>query len=451
MHTVIRRHGKRLCLAVVWLVLVATPIEAAKPNVLLISIDTLRADRMSCYGYSRNTSPNLDRLLAEGMRFTRARTVEPLTAPALASMLTSLAPHEHGSTRNGLRVRDDLPSLPRILRRQGYRSAAFVGSWTLRNKLWGMDSHFDRFEDVLTKARWYGLVKREANADDINQRALEWLAELQQEESDRPFFAWVHYVEPHAPYKTQRDFIGQLGPAPDGDLYSAQGRYDSEIAYVDHYAMELVDEVRRLYSSANTLILFVADHGESLGEHGYWGHGRNLYEATLHIPMGIVWPGEIESGTIDSPALITDLAPTVLGLLDLDVPDFFQGFDWTGVMMREEAPLDGRVTTYQAHKGSVSPKEQQVELRQRGLLQVARIVDERKEIVRVGNLKRWEFDLAVDPAEENNLDSPQSEISTALEAWLETVRAGLQVSDELPPPSFTDEDVEALKALGYLE
>ena len=451
MRTAIRRHAGTVCLAVGWLVLQATPIEASQPNVLLISVDTLRADRMSCYGYSRNTSPNLDRLLAEGIRFTRARTVEPLTAPALASMLTSLAPHEHGSTRNGLRVRDDLPSLPRILRRQGYRTAAFVGSWTLRNKLWGMDPHFDLFEDVLTKARWYGLVKREANAEDINERALEWLTELRRDESGRPFFAWVHYVEPHAPYKTQRDFMGQLGPAPEGERYSAESRYDSEIAYVDHFAMKLVDEVRALYSSESTIVLFVADHGESLGEHGYWGHGRNLYEPTLHIPMGIVWPGKIEPKTIDSPALIIDLAPTVLGLLSLEVPDFFQGYDWTGVLTSGETPPAGRVTTFQAHKGSVSPKEQQVELRQRGLLQVARIVDERKEIVRVGNSKRWEFDLAVDPAEENNLDSPQSEISTALEAWLEAVRAGLQVSDELPPPSFTDEDVEALKALGYLE
>ena len=138
---------------------------AATPNVLLISIDTLRADRMSGYGYTRNTSPNLDRLLGSGAIYTQARTVEPLTAPALASMLTSLPPHEHGSTRNGLRVRGDLPSLPRILRSQGFRASAFVGSWTLRDKLWGMASHFDHFEDVLTRARWYGLVKREANAE----------------------------------------------------------------------------------------------------------------------------------------------------------------------------------------------------------------------------------------------------------------------------------------------
>lgn len=421
------------------------------PNILLISIDTLRADRMSSYGYSRNTSPNLDRLLGSGAKYTQARTVEPLTAPALASMLTSLEPQEHGSTRNGLRVREDLPSLPRILRRQGFRVSAFVGSWTLRDKLWGMASHFDDFEDVLTRARWYGLVKKEANAEDINERALAWLEEHRANNPSRPFFAWVHYVEPHAPYRMQREFLDQLGPSPDGDLYSSKSRYDSEIAYVDYHAMDLIEQIRTLYPGESTLILLVSDHGESLGEHDYWGHGRNLYENTLHIPMGVVWPGRIEPMSIEAPAMITDLAPTVLGLLRLDVPDFFQGFDWTGVLTNQEDADNGRVTTYQAHKGSVSPKEEQERLRQRGLLQVGRIEGGRKEIVRIPNKRRWVFDLGNDPMEEIDLASPQLAPSESLQSWLETVQAGLLVSDELPPPSLSEEDVEALKALGYLE
>ncbi len=406
---------------------------------------------MSGYGYTRNTSPNLDRLLGSGAIYTQARTVEPLTAPALASMLTSLPPHEHGSTRNGLRVRGDLPSLPRILRSQGFRASAFVGSWTLRDKLWGMASHFDHFEDVLTRARWYGLVKREANAEDINERAMAWLEEHRETYPSRPFFAWVHYVEPHAPYKMQREFLDQLGPSPDGDLYSSQSRYDSEIAYVDYHAMDLVEQMRAVFPADNTLIVVVADHGESLGEHRYWGHGRNLYEPSLHIPMGVVWPGIIEPMSIEAPALISDLAATVLGLLSVEVPEYFQGFDWTGVLTDREDADDSRVTTYQAHKGSVSPKEEQVKLRQRGLLQVGRIEAGRKEIVRVTNDRRWVFDLGKDPKEEIDLAGSQSGPSESIEGWLETVEAGLLVSDELPPPSLSDEDIEALRALGYLE
>ena len=406
---------------------------------------------MSCYGYSRNTSPNLDQLLESGAMYTAARTVEPLTAPALASMLTSLAPHEHGSTRNGLRVRGDLPSLPRILRRQGFRVGAFVGSWTLRDKLWGMAAHFDHFEDVLTKARWYGLVKREASAVDINERAIEWLTDHKKEAGSRPFFAWVHYVEPHAPYKMQREFLDQLGPSPDGDVYSSKGRYDSEIAYVDFYATDLVKQVREMFGDGEMLILFAADHGESLGEHNYWGHGRHLYEATLRIPMGVIWPGRIEPMAIGAPATIIDIAPTVLGLLGIDVPDFFQGFDWTGVLVGGEAPPEDRVTTYQAHKGSVGPKEEQVKLRQRGLLQVARIEGNRKEIYRLGNQRRMVFNLARDPSEIDDEVDAQSSISEPLRIWLETVKSGLLVSDELPPPSMSEEDVEAMRALGYID
>ena len=239
------------------------PLAAAQrpANVLVLSVDTLRADRLSVYGYDRNTSPNLDRLLNQGVRFTEARTVEPLTAPALASMLISLPPHEHASTRNGLRVRPDIPSLPRILRRHGYRTAAFVGSWTLRKNLWEMNDHFDTYEAVLTKSRWLGVWTREARAEDLNERAFDWLEEHRSNEGKRPFFLWVHYVEPHAPYELQEDFLDQIGPAPDGDVKSKSYRYDSEIAYVDDQIGQFLEKLENLGALDNTLIVFVSDHG----------------------------------------------------------------------------------------------------------------------------------------------------------------------------------------------
>ena len=146
---------------------------AASPNVLLISVDTLRADHLGSYGYSRNTSPRIDALLASGARFTQGRTVEPLTAPALASMLTGLEPHEHAATRNGLRTRDDLPSFPKIFKRRGYDTAALVGSWTLRDEITGLGVHFESYSEVLNKARWFGLFKGEATAKDLTDRALD--------------------------------------------------------------------------------------------------------------------------------------------------------------------------------------------------------------------------------------------------------------------------------------
>lgn len=421
------------------------------PSVLLVSVDTLRADRLSSYGYSRKTSPHIDELLRSGVRFTQARTVEPLTAPALASMLTSLSPQEHGSTRNGMRVRPDLLTLSKILRHQGYKSAAFVGNWTLRDELWGMAEQFDDYEEVLTKARWFGMVKREAAGEDLTDQAAEWLTRQRQSQRGRPFFLWVHYVEPHAPYKLQRAFLNQLGAAPDGDIYSDSGKYDSEIAYVDYHISRLLEQAAKLIPAEELITVFVSDHGESLGEHGYWGHGRHVYEATLQIPMGITWPGRLPPREVGAPALITDLAPTLLTLLDIPIPEFFEGMDWAPVLRGDRAEPAERVTYYQAHKGVTSPKEDANKTRQRGLLEVARVEAGEKEIYRVTNGRRRFFDLAADPGEEENLVPEESAISEDLKTWLETVQAGLAVADELPPPSLSEEDLEALRALGYIE
>ena len=422
-----------------------------RPHILVLSVDTLRADRMGSYGYARKTSPHLDDLLAKGARFADARTIEPLTAPALASMLTSLPPHEHGSTRNGLRVRPELPSLPKILRRHGYKTGAIVGSWTLRAKLWAMEGHFDHFEEVLTKARWLGMVKREATAEDLNEAALDWFGEQIESEASRPVFLWVHYVEPHAPYLLQRDFMNQIGSSPDGNNYSESNKYDSEIAYVDFQISQLLDDVEDLVAADNTMVLFVSDHGESLGEHGYWGHGRHLYEPSLHIPMGITWPGRVEPTVVEAPALILDLAPTVVGLLGIDVPNFFQGVDWSKVFAGAVEPPRDRVTLYQAHRGSVGAKEDQTKVREKGLLEVARLEGGKKEILRVTNGRRRVFDLVADPEELDSLVREQTEISEGLRTWLESVQAGLILADELPPPSLSEEDVDALRALGYLD
>lgn len=430
-----------------------TPLVAAErpANILILSVDTLRTDRLSVYGYDRNTSPNVDQLLNKGVRFTEARTVEPLTAPALASMLISMPPHEHASTRNGLRVRPDIPSLPRVLRRHGYRAAAFVGSWPLRKNLWEMNDHFDTYEAVLTKSRWFGVWTREARAEDLNERALNWLSEHGKEDGQRPYFLWVHYVEPHAPYELHEEFLHQIGPAPAEGPKSKSYRYDSEIAYVDDQIGRILEGMGELGALDNTVIVFVSDHGESLGEHDYWGHGRNLKEPNLSIPMGVVFEGHLAPAVERAPALISDIAPTVVGLVGLEVPEFFQGLDWSPVFAGEAASPADRVTYYQTHKGAVSPHEGEEYLRKKGLLEVGVLQDGQKETYRVKNETRALFDLTEDGLELSNLVATDSPISESLRDWLSQVRKGLEMSDDLPPPSLSDEDMEALRALGYLD
>ena len=429
------------------------------PNVLVLSVDTLRADRLSAYGYRRPTSPAIDRLLASGVRFDRAHTVEPLTNPALCSLWTSLHPHQHGATRNGLRQRPGLASLSSTLRRRGYRTAAMVGSWTLRNRISGLGEHFEDYREILNRKRWLGLFKDESTAEDLTDEALSWLSEQRR---GRPFLLWVHYVEPHAPYRLQKDFLAPLGLAGAGRRGEASksDRYDSEIAFTDHHLGRLLAAVEKDAALAtDTLVVFLADHGESLGEHGTWGHGRDLLEPTLRIPMGIAWPGKIAPGksprAISDLATQLDLAPTVLGLIGLPIPPTFQGFDWSGVLLRGE-PAPNRKTWHQAHRGAVLSRDEAHHARRRGLLEVAVLDGSRKEILRVERSDAPEvrtFDLADDPAEIRPGQAKEARAkkpSRDLERWLAEVRTGLAASDDLPA-DVDPESVERLRALGYVE
>ena len=423
--------------------------EGKVPNILIVTIDTLRADRLSGYGYRRNTSPRLDELMARGARFAEARTVEPLTAPALASMVTSLEPHLHAGSRNGLKMRPGLPSFVKILRRRGYVAAAFVGNWTLRDKISGQAEHFDSYNEVFTRKRWAGLFNAEATGADINEQALDWLKDHRRKAKGRPFLLWVHYVEPHAPYVLQKDHLDQLGL--EGASHSQLDRYDTEVAYVDARAGELVAGVEDLSNGDDLVVVLTADHGESLGEHGYWGHGRHLYEVSLRIPLAILYEGRIAPRVVTAPALIVDIPRTILGLVGLPALDSFGGIDWSPVLTGAKAePLD-RAVTAQAHKGAVQGKGEGPRPRTRGLLEVARIAGPRKEILRVTNSSRWLFDLVEDPVEMGSLAADDSPPSAELQAWLEEVRAGLAQGDQLPPPDLDDEDTEKLRALGYVD
>ncbi len=435
-------------LVAAWSLPAGAPAPVPEPNVLLITVDTLRADRVSAYGYRRPTTPNLDRIIAQGARFTQARTVEPLTGPALASMVTSLDPHEHGATRNGLRMRPGLVSLPKVLRSGGYRTAAFVGNWTLRDKLSGLAEHFELYEEVLTRSRWFGMVRREANAEDLTRGFNEWLDDHRARHADRPFLAWVHYVEPHAPYRLRREFVDDLGLTRDRDL-PASDRYDTEIAFVDASIGRLLDKLSDA-ERRQTLVVFTSDHGESLGEHGYWGHGRHLYEPTLRIPMALVWPGRIRPATIDAPALITDLAPTILGLSGHESPESFRGLDWTPILEGGEPP-NGRVTRYQTHRGAVISKHDSDLARRAGLLEVGLIENNRKEIIRVEKGRRWLFDLGQDPGELASLGSLKDRPTEGMMAWMREVDKGLSSFDGVPPEPLDEESIEQLRSLGYVD
>jgi arylsulfatase A-like enzyme len=426
----------------------AAAVEQQRPSIVLVTIDTLRTDRLSGYGYDRPTSPHIDALLGRGLKFTRARTVEPLTNPALCSMLTGVSPHVHGASRNGLRLREGIASLPKILESSGWSTAAFVSNWTLKPNVSRLDEHFEHYVGVFTRRRWYGLLNAEATGEDVTDEAIDWIGKHLRAHGEQPFLLWVHYVEPHAPYRFQKEYADRLGiTAADPPKTD---RYDTEVAAVDHQIGRLLDWLFERIPANQLMVFFAADHGESLGEHAFWGHGRYLYEPSLAIPMGIVWQGRIQPRTEDAPALIMDLAPTVLDLLELPIPDEFEGYSWAAVIDGADPPTD-RAICYQAHRGAVHGTHESERARSKGLISVGLVQHERKEILRVKNNSHMMFDLRRDPEELNNLVTPESAPSPELLQCVGTISDALGSLDRIATRKLDDETVEQLRALGYLE
>lgn len=434
---------------VLQLVGAAPAVLAEEPKaIVIITVDALRADRLSSYGYPRPTSPAIDELLGDGVRFEAARTNEPLTSPSMCSMITGLEPQEHAATRNGLRMREGLDSLPKILAGHGWRTAAFVSNWTLKDNLTRLGEHFDHYGEVFTRRRWFGLLNSEATAEDVTDEALDWVSGHSGSDPATPFFLWIHYVEPHAPYRFHSEYATRLGITDQDPKRS--DRYDTEIAAVDQAVARLVGGIENHVSPDEMIVVFAADHGESLGEHDYWGHGRYLYEPSLRIPLGMKWKGTIEQRVIHRQATILDIAPTILGLLGLEIPGIYPGISWTVPAKGGELPSE-RVICYQAHKGAVHGEHDNDRKRSKGLLSVGVVHESRKEILRVKKNNHMLFDLAADPAEIESLVEENGPPSDPLLECLGSISEGLGALDRLTSKRLDDETVEQLKALGYID
>ncbi|TFG39322.1 MAG: hypothetical protein E4H44_02310 [Candidatus Aminicenantes bacterium] len=427
------------------------PLEATEkpPSILIITVDALRADHLGCYGYGKNTSPHIDRLMAGGLRFERAWTPEPLTGPAMCSMVTGLYPHQHGASRNGLRMQEGLSSLPKILARNGYATAAIVGTWTLKDNLTLLGEHFETYGERLRRRRWFGILNSESTCEDVTDDALDWLEEGTVKGEDAPFFLWVHYIEPHAPYRFHTEYAEQLGV--NDDQLKKRDRYDTEIAAVDASIARLIAGVRKTIDESELLVVLTSDHGESLGEHNYWGHGRYLFEPSLRIPLGIIWKGHIPPATVATQATLLDIAPTVLALAGVNASTDLPGTNWAQTA-RGGAPVPEVAHCYQAHRGAVhGGTHDSDQKRSKGLLSVGVVDGDRKEILRLNPQGLELYDLAADPGELKNLAATQSQPSDGVLSCLAEVTTGFGNLDRLTTHELDAETVEQLRALGYLD
>jgi choline-sulfatase len=393
---------------------------AGPPSIILVSIDTLRADHVGAYGAKTGATPNLDALAADGVLFENALTPVPVTLPAHASMLTGLLPCRHGVRDNGLyRLPVDVPTLAAALAAGGYDTAAVVGAAVL-DRGYGLDRGFRTYDDRVGGPG--GLTIPERPAAEVTDAALAAVAGLRP-----PFFLFVHYYEPHAAYN----------PPPPWAERFADHLYDGEVAYADAEVARLRRELARRLGG-NAIFALASDHGEGLGEHSEATHGPFLYQATLHVPLVVSAPGRWPSGRrVKGLVSIIDLAPTLLTLAGRPVPPGLDGRD-IGPSVRGEAVAERRL-----------PLESDFGLDSYGWAPLVGLTD--GVLKWIGAPEQELYDLAVDPGELSNLAARRAEDARRLAGlWRKTVTEDRR---SLPPAGSEAEDAERLarlRSLGYV-
>jgi arylsulfatase A-like enzyme/Flp pilus assembly protein TadD len=289
------------------------PLQAGQlrgANVLLVTIDTLRRDRLGAYGGAGGLTPTLDRLASSGVRYSRAYSHAPMTLPAHASVLTGLTPRTHGIHVNGAsRLDDRMPTLATELKRAGYRTGAFVGAFVLDAR-YGLGRGFDDYDDRYPQADATSFKVVDRRAADVVKAAGDWI--LQPSAGSAPWLAWVHLFDPHTPYDAPSEY--RTGRSP----------YDAEIAYTDAMLGQLLDRLGGAHALDRALIVATADHGESLGDHGETTHGLFAYESTLAVPF-IVSGTDVGRAVVDVPVSHADILPTIVDLLGIAPPARLDG------------------------------------------------------------------------------------------------------------------------------
>jgi arylsulfatase A-like enzyme len=426
--------------------------EESKHNIIIISVDTLRADHLGCYGYPLNTSPEIDAFSKDGILFSQSYSITPLTSPAFASMLTSLPPHKHGSKRNGLSIYKDICTLPLFLKPFGYTSAAFVSNWSLRKKLCGLDKDFDVYSEVLEKRRWMGVLNSEGDARIVTRKACTWL----ENNTHKRIFLWIHYTEPHAPYMSHSQFriTGQKQHKsiyPAGTHFHKIKNYDSEIGLVDFHVGKLIATLRALGLYEEAVIIFNSDHGESFGEHRYFRHGRKLYNSTLKVPLIFKLPGNRMKHQIRNDfASILDIAPTILSILKIPLPSQMEGVNLM-------VPGSRKTLFFETYKGTA--------IFSRGMKFKTRVypikygmIRNSQKIILTDKSRRFEvYDLKTDNFELNNIyiyrDNKFLHLESLLKRYAEETRNCIKQTRKyhLKPGKLSPDDIEKLKSLGYIQ
>ena len=445
--------------------LLACGSDASRPNVILISVDTLRADHLGCYGYPKPTSPFIDSLAGRGVVFESAQATASWTLPSHMSIMTSLYPHSHGVESDRSTLPDSVTTLAEVLQRAGYSTTAFV-SWIFVSKKFGFDRGFDRFEELLPRPDQINPTTRHAiKANRFRERVGDWISTAP---AQQPFFLFLHLFDPHMNYEPPigiarifdpdiremadtrsgrypilKPYIAGLNKEPrridPRELNRAVALYDGEIRFLDNQLRKLFDRLDERGLLDNTLVVFTSDHGEEFDEHGSMeGHQWTLYDEVLHVPLVMKFPGDAHAGSQPKSLVQSiDIAPTILAFLGMPAPDEFSGRSLLPLLAGDRGAFEERHAFSQIKRFN---KKWALRSEQWKLIYTA------------GNKKRpaeYElYDLHRDPDEQQNIyasSDAAAPLTEALERWKETRNL-----NEAPlAPTLSREEQDRLRALGY--
>lgn len=395
-------------------------------RVLLITIDTLRLDRLSCYDKSRRLTPTIDSLAGDGVRFTRAYAQNVITLPSHCNILTGQYPIDHG-VRDvvGFHLQPGVETMASILKERGFSTAAFVGAFPL-SSIFGLARGFDVYDELASST---GTItsemlsnRAERRAGEVVSRFLTWMGS----QGDRPWFAWVHVYDPHDPYEP---------PEPFATKYRGS-EYDGEVAHVDSELSRLVNALRVAHVMEGTVIVLTADPGEGLGDHGELTHAVFAYEEMLHVPL-IILTGDkrVRGRTVDSLVQHVDIMPTVLDLLGFPLPAGIRGVP-LAPLWSTGSPTPHPDVYFEAMTASYGM----------GWAPLQGIVS--------GDLKyidlpiRELYDLRHDPLEKTNQAGERAPVADSLHSKLDAIR--IRVDAEGRREAVGTEVLEQMRSLGYI-
>lgn len=386
---------------------------AAGCDVLLITLDTTRADRLGCYGYAKAQTPNLDALAQRGVRFDQAFCQVPITLPSHTVILTGTNPPENGVRNNsGYALGPELPILSELFRQRSYQTGAFIASRVLDHR-YGLARGFDLYADQI--------ARHDRPANEVVDDALAWLESVK----GRRYFAWVHLYDPHTPYTAPDDYVAR-----------AASPYDAEVAFMDAEIGRLLAGLRRHGTLDRTLIVVVGDHGESLGEHGFLWHSLLLYDSIMRVPLIFSLPGQLPAHAVRAGLVrTTDLMPTILALMGWDTPPTATGQSLLPDLFGETQP------SRQSYGETDNPFEDY------GWAKLRSLTEGRWKYIRAPEPEL--YDRLADPGELRNLASAHPDEVARLEQDLAALEAAMTprtaASAQLDAASLT-----ALRSLGYV-